>query len=218
MRLAGKTVLVSAGPTRELLDPVRYISNFSSGKMGYAIAKRALEMGAQVILVSGPVSIAAPEGAKLVPIQSTLDLLDAMQTYAPKADIVIQSAAPADYRPKTVSDQKIKKIDGGNLVIELVENPDVAATIGKNKRDDQIFVVFAAETQNLLENAAGKLRRKNADFIVANDVSKPGAGFHVDTNIATILTETDRQEYPLMQKEALAQIILEKAAQLLEDK
>lgn len=216
MNLKGKTVLVTAGPTRERIDPVRYLSNFSSGKMGYAIAERALLRGARVLLVTGPVAIAPPDGVQVIAIESALDLLDAMQAHAPQADIVIQAAAVADYRPAQVSGQKIKKKDGGAMTIELVENPDVAAAVGKNKRGDQVFVVFAAETQNLLENAAAKLRRKNADFIVANDVMKPGAGFGVDTNIATILTPEGKTEYPLMRKEALADVILDRALALLE--
>lgn len=218
MILTGRTVVVTAGPTRERLDPVRYISNFSSGKMGYSIAKAALDMGARVILISGPVSIPAPEGAEKVDIESTLDLLDAALKFAPEADIVIQSAAPADYRPESVSPVKMKKKGGDDMVIRLVENPDVAATIGKNKRDDQVFVVFAAETNDVIDNAKGKLMKKNADMIVANDVTKPGAGFNVDTNIATIMTMEERFDYPLMSKTELAGIIVEKAFELLKGK
>lgn len=218
MILTGRTVVVTAGPTRERLDPVRYISNFSSGKMGYSIAKAALDMGARVILISGPVSIPVPEGAEKVDIESTLDLLDAALKFAPEADIVIQSAAPADYRPESVSPVKMKKKGGDDMVIRLVENPDVAATIGKNKRDDQVFVVFAAETNDVIDNAKGKLMKKNADMIVANDVTKPGAGFNVDTNIATIMTMEERFDYPLMSKTELAGIIVEKAFELLKGK
>ncbi len=212
--LENLNILITAGPTREKLDPVRFISNFSSGKMGYAIAQKALERGANVRLISGPVTVTAPEGAKVISIESTLDLLDAALANAPWADIVIQSAAPADYRPETVAPQKMKKSGGEGLTIKLVENPDVAATIGKNKRADQIFCVFAAETENGEANARGKMQRKNADMIVLNDVTKPGAGFLVDTNIATIITRDKKTDYPMMAKSDLADIILTTALEL----
>jgi len=206
--LENLNILITAGPTREKLDPVRFISNFSSGKMGYSIAQKALERGANVRLISGPVALAAPEGAQLISIESTLDLLDAALANAAWADIVIQSAAPADYRPETVAPQKMKKAGGEGMTIKLVENPDVAATIGKNKRLDQVFCVFAAETENGVANARGKMQRKNADMIVLNDVTKPGAGFLVDTNIATIITGSSQTDYPMMSKSDLADIIL----------
>jgi phosphopantothenoylcysteine decarboxylase/phosphopantothenate--cysteine ligase len=214
--LKNLTVLVTAGPTRERLDPVRYISNFSSGKMGYAIAENALARGASVILVSGPVSLKPPAGAELVKVESTLDLLREMTRLAPKSDIVIQSAAPSDYRPAVFSQTKIKKQAGDDMVIRMVENPDVAATIGKDKREDQIFVVFAAETNDGIKNARGKMLRKNADMVVLNDVTKPGAGFGVDTNIATIITKSDITELEIMPKAQLAGVILDNARSLLE--
>jgi phosphopantothenoylcysteine decarboxylase/phosphopantothenate--cysteine ligase len=218
--LKNLTVLVTAGPTRERLDPVRYISNFSSGKMGYAIAENALARGADVILVSGPVSIEPPRGAKLIKVESTLDLLREMTSLAPKSDIVIQSAAPSDYRPAYFSETKIKKQPGSgeDLVIRMVENPDVAATIGKDKRDDQIFVAFAAETNDGIKNARDKMLRKNADMIILNDVTKAGAGFGVDTNIATIITKDHIHELEIMPKLQLAVVILDNALSLLEKK
>ncbi len=213
--LKNKTVLVTAGPTRERLDPVRYLSNFSSGKMGYAIAQNALERGARVVLISGPVSIEPPQGAQIVHIESTLDLLDAMLRHAPECDIAVQAAAPADYRPAQVSPVKLKKQAGAHMTIQLVENPDVAAAVGKIKREDQVFVAFAAETNDLVENAASKMRRKNADMIVANDVTRPGAGFGTETNIATIITKDGPKEYGLMPKSELAGLILDTALELL---
>ena len=215
-RLAGKTVLVTAGPTRERLDPVRFLSNFSSGKMGYAIAGEALALGARVLLVTGPVALRPPEGCEVTHIESTLDLLDAMLKLAPACDVIIQSAAPADYRPETMSDTKIKKQAGEPVTLKLIENPDVAAAIGHQKREGQVLVVFAAETDSLEKNATSKLIRKNADFIVANDVTKAGAGFNVDTNIASIIDKNGVQALPLMQKTELARIILHKAADMLD--
>ena len=216
--LSGLKVVVTAGPTRERLDPVRYISNFSSGKMGYAIAEAAVKKGAEVVLISGPVSIEAPQDVKIVNIESTRDLLREMQNYAKDSDIVIQAAAPADYRPADYSEKKIKKQSGEEMVVRMVENPDVAATIGKEKRTDQVFVIFAAETNDASQNARGKLSRKNADMAVLNDVTKPGAGFNVDTNIATLITFDGERELPIMSKVELAQIILETALELLEKK
>ncbi len=216
--LKNLTVLVTAGPTRERLDPVRYISNFSSGKMGYAIAENAIERGADVILVSGPVSIEPPKGVKLVKVESTLDLLREMTKLAPKSDLVIQSAAPSDYRPALFSETKMKKQDGSDMVIRMVENPDVAAAIGKSKREDQVFVAFAAETNDGVKNAREKMLRKNADMVVLNDVTKPGAGFGVDTNIATIITIDDLHELEIMPKAELAGVILDNALSLLNQK
>ena len=206
--MEGVRVLVTAGPTRESLDPVRFITNHSSGKMGYAIAQAARDRGADVTLVSGPVNLPAPDGVKLVPIQTTVDLYDAVTTAAKGADVVIQAAAPADFRPETVSATKIKKT-GGDMTIHLVPNPDVAAQLGRDKRPGQILVAFAAETDHMVENARGKRLKKNADMVVANDVTAPGAGFGVDTNIITLITAQGETALPMMTKREAADAILD---------
>lgn len=214
--LRGKRVVVTAGPTREMLDPVRYLTNFSSGKMGYAIARAARERGAEVTLVSGAAALDVPPGVECVRVQSTRDLLDALLERAPGCDALIQAAAPADYRPVRVAEQKIKKRAGEALVLELEETPDVAATVGRGKRENQVFVAFAAETQSLEANARDKLVRKNADFIVANDVTAPGAGFEVDTNIVTIYdTAGGVEPLGLMTKREVADRILDRVADKL---
>ena len=209
--LAGLRVMVTAGPTREALDPVRYISNRSSGKMGYAIARAAAKRGAHVTLLTGPVALAAPKGVTVVPFTTTQDLLDCALRYAPEQDILIQSAAPADYRAEQIADQKIKKNHGEDFVLRLVENPDVAATLGKNKREDQVFVGFAAETNDVLAHAQGELVKKNLDMIVANDVTLPGAGFDVDTNIVTFITREETIALPVLSKDEVADRILSQA-------
>ena len=209
--MEGLHVVVTAGPTREALDPVRYISNRSSGKMGYAIARAAASRGAKVTLLSGPVSLPAPDGVALVPFITTQDLLNCALEYAPSADILIQSAAPADYRAEQIAEQKIKKSHGEDFVLRLIENPDVAATLGKHKRGNQVFVGFAAETNDVLAHAQGKLVKKNLDMIVANDVTKPGAGFDVDTNIVTLITREEMVSLPMMKKDEVADHILSKA-------
>ncbi|MDR2515061.1 MAG: bifunctional phosphopantothenoylcysteine decarboxylase/phosphopantothenate--cysteine ligase CoaBC [Christensenellaceae bacterium] len=209
--LKGLKVLVTAGPTREAIDPVRYITNRSSGKMGYAVAAEAARRGAEVVLVSGPVALEKPEGVERVFVQSTLDLFNEMTSRCEGADLIIQSAAPADFRPLTVAETKIKKLGGDGMTLELTQNPDVAASVGKLKKEGQVIVGFAAETDHIGENARAKLLRKNADFIVANDVTRPGAGFDVDTNIASIVTAEGVEELPLMQKSELAAWILDRA-------
>ena len=212
--LLGIRVMVTAGPTREALDPVRYISNRSSGKMGYAIAQAAALRGAQVTLLSGPVSLEAPRGVKMVPFTTTQDLLECALEHAPKHDLLIQSAAPADYRAEEIAPQKIKKNHGEDFVLRLIENPDVAATLGKAKRPDQVFVGFAAETNDVLEHARGKLVKKNLDMIVANDVTRPGAGFDVDTNIVTLITNEETIDLPMLKKSEVADQILTQAMKL----
>ncbi|MGN0779491.1 MAG: phosphopantothenoylcysteine decarboxylase, partial [Aristaeellaceae bacterium] len=195
--------------TRERLDPVRYMTNDSSGKMGFALAEAARARGAKVTVVAGSTTAREPEGVTIVRIESTRDLLEAVTARAGEMDVIIQAAAPADYRFARQHDQKLKKQEGAPLVLELVENPDVAAAVGRMKKPGQVLVGFAAETENLLENARRKLDRKNLDMIVANDVSKPGAGFNVDTNIATLLTRDGATECPLQQKTQLAHTILD---------
>lgn len=209
--MEGLRVMVTAGPSREALDPVRYISNRSSGKMGYAIAQAAQKRGAEVTLLSGPVAIEAPQGVKLVPFTTTQELLDRASELAQEQDLLIQAAAPADYRAKEVAPQKIKKQGGEPMTFTLVENPDVAATLGKAKRSGQVFVGFAAETNDVLAHARDKLARKNLDMIVANDVTRPGAGFDVDTNIVTLITKEGQETLPMMSKADVAQRILDRA-------
>ena len=212
--MEGLRVMVAAGPSREALDPVRYISNRSSGKMGYAIAQAAQKRGAEVTLLSGPVAIEAPQGVKLVPFTTTQELLDRASELAQEQDLLIQAAAPADYRAKEIAPQKIKKQGGEPMTFTLVENPDVAATLGKAKRSGQVFVGFAAETNDVLAHARDKLARKNLDMIVANDVTRPGAGFDVDTNIVTLITKDGQEALPMMSKAEVAQRILDRALAL----
>lgn len=212
--MEGLRVMVTAGPSREALDPVRYISNRSSGKMGYAIAQAAQKRGAEVTLLSGPVAIEAPQGVKLVPFTTTQELLDRASKLAREQDLLIQAAAPADYRAKEVAPQKIKKQGGEPMTFTLVENPDVAATLGKAKRSGQVFVGFAAETNDVLAHAKDKLARKNLDMIVANDVTRPGAGFDVDTNIVTLITKDGQEALTMMSKAEVAQRILDRALAL----
>lgn len=212
--MEGLRVMVTAGPSREALDPVRYISNRSSGKMGYAIAQAAQKRGAEVTLLSGPVAIKAPQDVKLVPFTTTQELLDRASELAQEQDLLIQAAAPADYRAKEIAPQKIKKQGGEPMTFTLVENPDVAATLGKAKRSGQVFVGFAAETNDVLAHARDKLARKNLDMIVANDVTRPGAGFDVDTNIVTLITKDGQEALPMMSKAEVAQRILDRALAL----
>ena len=207
--LTGKKVLVTAGPTREALDPVRFLTNRSSGRMGYALAEAAARRGAEVTLVSGPVALECPTGVRREFVESTQDLYCAMERLCREQDVIIQAAAPADYRPAHIAGQKIKKADGEAMELKLVENPDVAAMVGSKKHPGQVLVAFAAETQNLSENAAKKLDKKNVDFIVGNDVTRPGAGFDVDTNIITIFDRSGATELPMMKKTEVADKILD---------
>ena len=217
--LKGKKIVVTAGPTIEPLDPVRYMTNHSSGKMGYCIAKEAADRGAEVVLISGPTYLEPPKGVKHVRVNTTEDMFEEVGKYFDTCDVLVKSAAPADYRPETVSNTKIKKNkDTDELNIKYVKNPDVAAHYGKMK-NNQIMVGFAAETENLLQYASKKLKEKNFDFIVANDVSKEGAGFNVDTNIISIIdNKGETTNYPIMDKAQVARIILDKVKYLLEDK
>jgi phosphopantothenoylcysteine decarboxylase/phosphopantothenate--cysteine ligase len=192
--LEGQTVLVTAGPTREDLDPVRFLTNRSSGKMGYALAEAAARRGAHVILVSGPTDLAAPEGVDWVPVRATEEMRNAVRDRAHEANVVIMAAAVSDYRPAAAQPQKLKRSDGG-LTLELEPTPDILAELARDK-GKRILVGFAAETGNLAENARGKLARKGADMIVANDVTQEGAGFDVETNIVTLFLR-DGREIPL---------------------
>lgn len=216
--LAGRKIMISAGPTIEAIDPVRYITNRSSGKMGYAIAKRAVARGAQVTLVSGKTDLEVPEGlAKFISIESADDLYENLVGEFDSNDVVIQSAAVADYKPKSYSDKKIKKKDS-DLSIELCRNKDIAQELGKIK-GDKVLVGFAAETNDVLENAAKKVKKKNLDFIVANDLTMQGAGFSTETNIVKIIEADGRiKEYPKLLKSEVGDIILDKVRDILENK
>lgn len=205
--LKGKRVLITAGPTQEALDPVRYLTNHSSGKMGYSLAQAALDMGAEVTLISGPVQLTAPKGVRFYPVTTAKEMFDAVCAHCDTADFIIKAAAVGDYRPLYVSEQKIKK-DGERLHVEFVKNPDILAYLGEHKRPHQIICGFAMETQNLLENAQAKLENKHCDMIVANDLHTEGAGFQSDTNIATILDRSSRTPCPKMSKYALGITIL----------
>ncbi|WP_304083405.1 bifunctional phosphopantothenoylcysteine decarboxylase/phosphopantothenate--cysteine ligase CoaBC [Peptostreptococcus stomatis] len=216
--LAGRRIMISAGPTIEAIDPVRYITNRSSGKMGYAIAKRAVARGAQVTLVSGKTDLDIPKGlAKFISIESADDLYENLIREFDYNDVVIQSAAVADYKPKSYSDKKIKKKDS-DLSIELCRNKDIAQELGKIK-GDKVLVGFAAETNDVLENAAKKVKKKNLDFIVANDLTMQGAGFSTETNIVKIIeADGSIKEYPKLLKSEVGDIILDKVRDILENK
>ncbi len=209
----GLKVLVTAGPTVERIDPVRYITNRSSGKMGYAIAEAARDRGAEVVLASGPVSLAAPAGVEVVSIESSADLCAAVLSRAEWADVVIQAAAPADFTPEKMAEGKIKKT-GEGMTLRLKNTTDIARELGRRKRPGQVLVAFAAETDDVLENARGKLERKNADLVVANDVSRADAGFGVDTNAVTLVTRDGETALPLMRKREVADGILDAVAKL----
>ncbi len=216
--LIGKKFVITAGPTREAIDPVRFISNRSTGKMGYALAKRAALRGAYVVLISGPVSIAPPDNVKVVNIESAEDMFNAVVKESEDADVIIKSAAVADYRPVTVSDEKIKKENGGMNEIKLERTKDILAYLGEHKKDGQILCGFSMETQNLMENSVKKLNKKNADMIVANSIKDANAGFGVDTNIITIITKDDAVAYPVMTKDEVADEIINAVVKLKEKK
>ena len=211
--LAGKKILITAGPTREAIDPVRYITNHSSGKMGYAIATEAYKRGAEVILVSGPTGLAPPNGVKFISVESTSDMYEAVMKNL-EVDVVIKAAAPADYKISTYSEEKIKKSDE-EMTLTLAKNPDILKEVGKLKTH-QILVGFAAETNNVEAYAKKKLVEKNLDFIVANDVSKEGAGFNGDTNIVTLYDKDGSKEaYDCLEKSEVAKLILDKVIRKL---
>lgn len=215
--LSGRRILVTAGPTVERIDPVRFITNRSTGKMGYAIAAAAARRGAEVVLVSGPVSLPCPDGVERVSVESSRELCDAVLGRAGECDAVIQAAAPADFTPAAFSETKIKKT-GEGMALELRPTTDIAAALGARKRPGQVLVAFAAETNDLIDNARGKLARKNADLVVANDVTRPGAGFGADTNIVSLVTRDSARELPVMPKSEVADAILDAVAALLEGK
>ena len=215
--LAGLRVLVTAGATREKFDPVRFISNPSTGKMGYAIAEAAVDRGAQVTLLSGPTALETPQGAERVSIETTEDLYHEMLAHAEAFDIVVQAAAPSDYRFATQSAQKVKK-SGESLMMEMVPNPDVAKAVGKRKTATQVLVGFAAESENIIPNARKKLAGKNLDIVVANDITAEGAGFGADTNIAALITRDTEVSYAKMSKRELADRILDAALRIFQSR
>ena len=211
--LTGKKVLVTAGPTQEALDPVRYLTNHSSGKMGYAIAKTAMLRGAQVTLVSGPTSIPPPPFVEVVEVVSAQDMFQAVTSRQEQADFIFKAAAVADYTPADYSDDKVKKREG-DLSIPLKRTQDILKHLGEHRRPDQIICCFSMETRDMLENSRVKLEKKNVDMICANNLKVDGAGFGVDTNVITLITRDRVEELPLLSKEAAAGRILDRAIAL----
>ena len=205
--MAGKKVLVTAGPTREAFDPVRFISNHSTGKMGYALAREAAARGAEVVLISGPVNIERIPYVQTVDIISAKDMYESCVKYFPEADILIKAAAVADYRPKDISGEKIKKSDS-NSSVELERTDDIIAHLGKTKKDNQFICGFSMETENMIENSRTKLNKKNIDMIVANNLKTKGAGFGTDTNVVTLITKSSQKELEIMSKADVAHEIL----------
>jgi phosphopantothenoylcysteine decarboxylase/phosphopantothenate--cysteine ligase len=215
--LAGRTVLITAGPTREFIDAVRFISNPSTGKMGYALAVAARDRGADVILISGPTQLAPPQGVKLIPVVSALQMRDAVVEQAGRSQVVIMAAAVSDFRPAQASDRKIKK-DEAPAAVQLERTDDILLALGK-AGGGRLLVGFAAETDEVEQNAVKKLRNKNLDLIVANDLRKIGSGFGSDTNAVTIIDRPgNRTELPAMPKAAVAAHILDAVARLLKEK
>lgn len=212
--LEGKKVLVTAGPTQEALDPVRYLTNHSSGKMGCAIAKMAMLRGADVTLVCGPLSVAPPAFVTTVDIVSAQDMFDAVTALAPKSDLIFKAAAVADYTPAEYNDQKMKKSDN-DLSIPLKRTQDILKYLGEHRTDGQVICGFSMETQNMIENSKKKLQSKNIDMICANNLKTEGAGFGVDTNVITVITESEVKELPLQSKESVANAILDECLKLL---
>lgn len=207
--MVGKKVVVTAGPTREAIDPIRFISNYSTGKMGYAIARCAMERGADVVLVTGETAIAKPPFVEIVPVISAANMFEAVKSEADDADFIIKAAAVADYTPVNVAVEKMKKSDD-DMSIPLKRTTDILKYLGEHKKDGQIICGFAMETQDLLENAKKKLETKNADIIVANNLKVNGAGFGTDTNVVTFITKEGVEEMPIMSKDEVAKEILDK--------
>lgn len=206
--MKGKRVLVTAGPTVEAIDPVRYITNHSTGKMGYALAKIAMRRGADVTLITAPTNLPAPLFADVVPVVSAQEMFDAVKERAPQMDIIIKAAAVADYTPVSVSDEKIKKKDG-DLSLPMRRTTDILAYLGEHRKPGQFICGFSMETENLVENSKKKLQKKNADLIVANNLRDEGAGFGTDTNVVTLVMEEGIVELPCMSKEEVAEAVLD---------
>lgn len=211
--MAGMHVLVTAGPTQEAIDPVRYITNHSTGKMGYAIATNAMLRGAEVTLVTGPTNIKKPPFVNVVEIKSAADMFEAVTSRADEQDIIIKTAAVADYRPATISNEKVKKADG-ELSIELERTQDILKHLGEHKKEGQFLCGFSMETQNMLENSRAKLAKKNVDMIVANNLKVAGAGFGTDTNIVTMITKDEEVELEIMSKDKVARCILDQIVKI----
>ena len=213
--LVGKKILITAGPTVESIDPVRFISNHSTGKMGYALARVAAERGADVTLISGPVNLQAPRFVKLVPVVSAQDMVEAVKAHSAEADIIIKAAAVADYTPEVVADEKIKKSDG-EAELKLKRTTDILKWLGENRvaGKKQFLCGFSMETEHMVENSRAKLEKKNLDMIVANNLKVPGAGFGVDTNVVTLITRAETKELPQMSKEEVAAGILNEILRL----
>ena len=211
--MAGKRVLVTAGPTQESLDPVRYLTNHSTGKMGYAIAKMAMLRGAQVTLVSGPTALQPPPFVDVIPIVSAQDMFEAVCAHCEQADYIFKAAAVADYTPVSYNDNKIKKKDD-DMSIPLQRTQDILKYLGEHRHEGQVICGFSMETQNMVENSRAKLEKKKVDMICANNLKVAGAGFGVDTNIITVITATDMVELPLQSKEDAACAILDQAIAL----
>ena len=207
--LSGRKVLVTAGPTQEKLDPVRYISNHSTGKMGYAVAAAAVRRGADVTLVSGKVELTPPMGVQVVPVVSAADMAQAVKAAASEQDIIIKAAAVADYRPRVTADEKLKKKDE-ELSVELERTEDILAWLGAHRRAGQILCGFSMETEHLLENSRVKLEKKKIDMIVANNLKQEGAGFGTDTNVVTLITKEKTEEFPMLSKEEVADRLLDR--------
>lgn len=213
--LKGKNILITAGPTREKIDPVRFITNHSTGKMGYAIAAEAEMLGAEVTLVTGPTNISYPKGVRVIPVESAQEMYEEVMKHYPQADVVVKSAAVADYRPKLVHEQKMKK-QPEDAVIELERTLDILKALGE-KKEHQLLIGFAAETEKVEEYAKKKLREKNADMIIANNIREKGAGFGGDTNIVTMYKRTgEAKEFPLLSKKEVAYKILTEIQDMLE--
>ena len=206
--MQGLRVLVTAGPTREAIDPVRYLTNRSTGKMGYAIARAAAGRGAKVTLVSGPTALSAPLFVETVPVESADDMFREVTTRSENADLIIKAAAVADYRPVTVADDKIKKNDG-DMAIPLTRTRDILGYLGQHRRPGQVLCGFSMETKDMLNNSRRKLEKKNLDLIAANNVKVPGAGFAVDTNVLTLITRQGEEELPLLSKDEAAHRLLD---------
>ena len=207
--LAGKKILVTAGPTQEAIDPVRYITNHSTGKMGYAIARAGARRGAEVTLVSGPVNQTVPLGVTLVPVVSARDMFEAVTSRSAKQDAIIKSAAVADYRPAVVGTEKTKKSDG-DMSIALERTDDILSWLGDHRREGQFLCGFSMETQNMLENSKAKLEKKHVDMIVANNLKTAGAGFGTDTNVVTLITKDGAEELEKMPKDQVAHVLLDR--------
>ena len=212
--MTGKKVLVTAGPTQESIDPVRYITNHSTGKMGYAIARHCMMRGADVTLVSGPTNLNPPPFVTVIPVVSAKEMFDAVTSHAKEQDVIIKSAAVADYRPVTIASEKMKKSDNA-LALDLEKTEDILKYLGEHKKESQFLCGFSMETENMLDNSRAKLVKKNLDMIVANNLKQTGAGFGTDTNIVTLITKKDEQELPILTKDEVAKAIVDKILTLI---